>query len=280
MQPAPHDRSNGVTPIGPKPSASVVIVDPETARRWLETNEVNRSIRDKKVNQYVRDMEAGRWESTGEPIKFAKNGRLLDGQHRLWAIVMSEVTLPLFVVRGLDDIAQSYMDTGAARTAKDALSLEGEKYSGNLAATARLAITLDAEERGIKLNNAVSHAEIFDWIEENPQAREAVAAWYGFKNQIGVPSSVLGYCVHQFAQVDPQACDEFFHGLATHENLPPRSPLLALSTRLTHVKSRRIHVSNREYVLLVFRTWNAWRTNRPAKQIKLPRADEEIPRPL
>lgn len=279
MHPQPDESSN-VTPIGPKPSASTVLVDVDTAQRWLETNAANRSIRDRQVNQYARDMAAGKWAFTGEPIKFAKDGRLLDGQHRLWAIVMAEVSLPLTVVRGLEDTAQSYMDTGTARTAKDALSLNGERYAAALGAVARLAILLESEQQGTKLNNAVSHAEIFEWIDEHPESRDAVARWHNRKREIGLPGAVLSYCVYRFAQIDAPACDEFFRGLATHVNLPARSPILALSARLVKVRASRTQVANGDYVLLVFRTWNAWRMNRPMKQIKLPQSGEQTPRPM
>ncbi len=276
MQPQPDEPGN-VTPIGPKPSATVVTVDPATASRWLDNNQINRSIRDQRVNQYARDMKAGQWELTGEPVKFAKDGRLLDGQHRLWAIVVAEVTLTLFVVRGLEADSQSYMDTGAARTAGDALSLNGETNAALLAAAARLGIAVDTEARGGRLDR-VSNAEVFEWINAHPGMREAVASYGGKQRKTGLPGSVLGYCAYRFSELDPSACEEFITGLATHVNLPERSPILALSTRLATVKESRITVRHRELLLLMFRTWNHWRMGRGMKKIQLPRSDDQVPR--
>ncbi len=61
-----------VLPLILKPSASVVMVDPETARRWLGRNTHNRRIRLRVVAAYARDMSAGNWHITGEAIKFGK----------------------------------------------------------------------------------------------------------------------------------------------------------------------------------------------------------------
>src|SRR5437870_5147015 len=69
-------------------------VGPELATRWLEGNVHNRKLREDVVARYARDMKAGRWLLTHEPIAFNKNGdTLVDGQHRLWAVVESGATV-------------------------------------------------------------------------------------------------------------------------------------------------------------------------------------------
>lgn len=277
MQPQ-HETGN-VTPIGSKPAASVITVGPDTAQRWLECNPINRNIRQKRVDQYSRDMLAGEWALTGEPIKFSKDGRLLDGQHRLWAIVLADVTLTLFVVRGLEEATQSYMDAGAARSAGDALALDGEPYAAAIAAAARLGIAFDAEARGHKLAT-ISTPEVFEWVNNHPGLRDTVATWHNQARRTGLPGTVLNYCAYRLSEIDEEACSQFFTGLATHVNLPDRSPILALATRLSIWNQSRITVRHRERVLLVFRAWNYWRTNRGIKQFKLPRSDEQIPQPV
>ena len=69
-----------------KPSASLVYVTPDMAKRWLSKNTGNRPVKKAKVAQYARDMTEGRWEITGEAVKFAQSGRLIDGQNRLHAV--------------------------------------------------------------------------------------------------------------------------------------------------------------------------------------------------
>lgn len=55
---------------------------------------------------------------TGEPIKFAHNGRLLDGQQRLMALVDANVAVDFLVVRGLDETCDiPGRDRGLGRSA-------------------------------------------------------------------------------------------------------------------------------------------------------------------
>jgi hypothetical protein len=129
----------------PDPTVTTVTVTPAMATRWLETNDINRHVRQSRVEQYARDMTAGHWSPTVEPIKFPTTGTLLDGQHRLWAIVESGATVDLFVASGLDETTQHYMDSGIARTAADDLGMRGETNSPLLSSIARLGCVTDRD---------------------------------------------------------------------------------------------------------------------------------------
>ena len=73
------------------------LVTPKIAKEWLEFSEKDEEFRNRKldearVKQYTSDMKAGRWQSeTGENIKFAPDGVLIDGQHRLHSIIRANV---------------------------------------------------------------------------------------------------------------------------------------------------------------------------------------------
>ncbi|MEJ7763905.1 MAG: hypothetical protein WKF86_00250 [Acidimicrobiales bacterium] len=155
----------------PTVTTTNVVIDPATAKRWLADN-TNRRLRPAIVSRYARDMAAGRWKMTGEAIKFDWNGTLRDGQHRLSAIVQSRVTLVVPVVRGLDPATQAFMDQGAARTASDALQLDGEKYPSILAAAAKLTLIR-------RLDQARASRERVDRVSE---AFYVVRAWNAWRD--------------------------------------------------------------------------------------------------
>lgn len=50
-----------------------------------------------------RQMSAGRWQENGETIIVGKSGNLLDGQHRLQAVIRSGVSIMAIIVFGVDD---------------------------------------------------------------------------------------------------------------------------------------------------------------------------------
>lgn len=107
-------------PTGPGPDeirTEVVEVTPRTAAEWLTLNRRNRRARTLLVSKYAADMAAGQWRMAGEPIKFDTSGNLLDGQHRLSAVMLSGATVTMLVVRGLPPESQAVMDSGSARTA-------------------------------------------------------------------------------------------------------------------------------------------------------------------
>lgn len=130
-----------------EPVVSVVSVTPETAKRWLARNDNNRRMREATVLKYARDMAAGRWQITGESIKFDTDGRLLDGQQRLAAIARSGVTIQLVVMRGIPAAAQRVMDTGRARTSSDALTMQGEANSAQIDTQAAIAFWTSAADK-------------------------------------------------------------------------------------------------------------------------------------
>lgn len=83
-----------------KPRLSFMQVTPEIAKRWLTRNPRNRVARPATVARYARDMAAGKWHLDGSPIRFDATGTLLDGQHRLAAIIESEATIITAVNQG------------------------------------------------------------------------------------------------------------------------------------------------------------------------------------
>ena len=82
--------------------ATVEVISPKEAQAYLDNNAKHRPIKDKKVAEYMAEMQDGRWRLNGKTICFDTTGRLLNGQHRLSAVVRSGISLTTLVVRGLD----------------------------------------------------------------------------------------------------------------------------------------------------------------------------------
>lgn len=92
----------------------------------------------KKTREHIRflseQMLNGQWKVTGDSIKIAKSGRILDGQHRLSAIIECGIPQEMLVIDGLDEDVFSVLDTGKNRSAADVLSIKGFKHYTHLAA--------------------------------------------------------------------------------------------------------------------------------------------------
>ena len=82
---------------------AVVLVTPELAAEWLATrNTHNRKIRTQRVALLAEDMTRGSWVFDAMPLRFATDDTLLDGQHRLAAVVRSGLPQHFLVVSGLN----------------------------------------------------------------------------------------------------------------------------------------------------------------------------------
>lgn len=75
----------------------ILSVSPEMAELWLDGRDANRRIRMGHVRELVAEMKAGRWRITHQGIAFGPDGKLVDGQHRLSAVVMAETTVSMLV---------------------------------------------------------------------------------------------------------------------------------------------------------------------------------------
>lgn len=100
-------------------------VSPEMAEAWLAGQKKNRKIRRRHVEALKRDMLRGDWRLTGQGISVDSEGCLIDGQHRLTAVVEAGVGVPMFVFSGFAAELQSSMDLGAVRSVAEMLGMEG-----------------------------------------------------------------------------------------------------------------------------------------------------------
>ncbi len=106
-------------------TAEVVSVSPELAAAWLEHNTDNRNIAPRRVELYAGLMKSGAWRANNQGIGFDKDGRLVDGQHRLSAVVLSGCTVPMLVVRNMEPAVARTIDRGYSRTVAEILRREG-----------------------------------------------------------------------------------------------------------------------------------------------------------
>ncbi|CAH2606469.1 conserved protein of unknown function (plasmid) [Rhodovastum atsumiense] len=102
-----------------------IMVTPEMAKSWLQHNGGNRSLRPTHVKDLAAKMQAGRWRLTHQGIAISATGRLLDGQHRLEAVVQSGCTVPMMVFTGCDEEMFGVLDKGIIRTIRDDLKETG-----------------------------------------------------------------------------------------------------------------------------------------------------------
>lgn len=265
-------------------------VTPERAAELLERNTENRTMRDRSVSAYTRDMEAGRWVPTGDTIKIANTGEVIDGQHRLQAIVTAQLPVRLLIVSGLPLEARTVIDTGAARTGGDALRLHGITggHAETLAAAARTyrlwetgALThMTTANRG---RDRVTHAELLATVKDVPDLLDAVKDAQRDYARIGIPAGPQAMVRSVLYRIDAKDAERFFSSLAGYATDGPNDPRAVLLYTIRNMRSIGQLRRPGESVGLTFAAWNAWRDGQSITSLSTHNRDGKparIPEPL
>lgn len=245
------------------PSYEVVDVTPEIAEQWLGKNTHNRTIRLRDIEAYAADMRAGEWKFTAQPILFSYEGVLIDGQHRLLAIIEAklEEPVPVLVVRGLDPAAQEAVDTGISRKLPDVLKLRGEVNVNQLAAILRAVYMWDAGYRTMSsLNFKPTIPQLLDKLAKHPELRRVARDAHQMGSKAALPTSITGLSMYLFDQIDSDDSAYFFDRLASDVGHVRGDPITELR-RTLHESQKKIRGErSRTWMLgVTIKAWNFYR---------------------
>lgn len=248
------------------PTLAIERITPEIANDLLQTNKSNRHIRDRRVDQYARDMETGNWHPVGEPLAITPEGRLLNGQHRLLAIVKADKAVDLPVMRNVPKHFQDSMDHGLKRGFSDILKLHyGEQNVSPLSAAVKQvhqyrAIGIMGRTGGHHPATSATTAELVATYEAEPNLRNSLPVMWRVRGHGQWFAPGLMTALHYvFSEVDPDEADAFFGYLATGEELPRGSAILAL--RKLGVR-RPMDLGPQVQAAVIIKAFNYWRADR------------------
>lgn len=246
-----------------KPESKFMTVTPELAEQWLGKNIRNRNVRNKKVEDFARDMKSGNWQVNGEAIKFSETGRMTDGQHRCLACVLSGVPFTTLVVFGVPEAAQHTMDQGTKRTLADAIRFRNpDTININiLAAGIRGCYNWDRGARSTIVKSAPTNAEALEYLEQNPDLEGYTPLTAALGKQLGVPTSVGMAAIRAFQNIDPDDADAFFERLMSDEGHYRGNPIYALRKALmADRKAGDMGKTPAWKLAVIIKGWNKWRS--------------------
>lgn len=234
-------------------------VTPAKAKKWLEKNLNNRAISDTKVTEYQSAIERGEWQLTHQGIALDSTGNIVDGQHRLWAIFYSGMTVELLVTYDAPAETKSVIDVGRKRTASDVLAMRGEVSTHAIAGALRI---LDGYWRGFDVmrKKPMSHDQMLELLDLNPGIREAVKEGAAIASRTGMtisPAAAGTYLVMFEADYG-----NWQRGLINSVGLYDKDPRTALkNAQLNALRSRRKR--SPEWQLGLFgKAWVAFKAGR------------------
>lgn len=241
------------------PSIKVEQITPQMASQYLGTSAGNRNLKRRAVVRYARDMVLGRWVLNGESIKFDRAGHLIDGHHRLHAILDSKVTITMVVVRGIQEGSMLTLDTGVGRSFMDAQQVRGNHVTNILGPTLRWWFIYDVAH--MQMSIVPTHQELQEILDAHPSTVESARTISRLKLvksrcAPGVQAFVHAYASHKF---DREMADEFMSELNDGAELGKTSPIYLLRSRLIEIPART-RLAPELILALTIKAWNAWIT--------------------
>ena len=246
----------------PKIVVKLVTVTPEMAIEMLEKNTMNRNIDQKRVDQYAQDMRCGRWQMNGTTIVFADDGTLLDGQHRLWAVVEAKITIPLLIVYNADKDSIVTFDIGKTRTASNIMQIERSAHSVTAATLTKLLWLHDFVDGNLAPKTCqrdVSNNDLRDFYNERKDMIELAADVAEHGGHHFVKSHMaLAYCVIGKNTAYRYKLKAFFDTLKTGSDIGMKHPIMTLRNRLFENRLGVRSLSVQETLAAYIRVWNAY----------------------
>jgi hypothetical protein len=279
----------------------VETITPERARKMLDRTEAlgftQRSLVKMRVERLAHAIVTGQWMVTHQGIALGPDGAVLDGQHRLAAIVLADQAVDVLVVRETSEEAFAVLDTGVARTTADTLKIAGYHDQNHVAAIARGTLAyldvMGTTRSYAKAIRVLTSADVLGFLDDssnqdlvlgaNQESRRIAGqlARYGLTSSIGVSMAVVR--LTKGHELGSATVAEFYARLGDGAMLEPSSPVMAL---------RRWFMSDTGYarspgqfrreitVSYILKMLNAYALRKPVFSIRFNRGSEPYPVPL
>lgn len=203
-------------------SATIHNVTPELAQVLLLNNDGNRRVKAGNLARIMRDISTNAWELNGESMVISRDGRVNDGQHRNFSVLLTGQAIKTVLSFGMSRDSMRTIDIGEKRQAKDRLGISGVSDAVKLAAVTAFAFQTYE-------GRAPTPSEADDYFHaERTLIEKAVTAAGSPLRGVG-PSVGAVAAMHLLSiGADEEDIKTYFKGLRTGNNLSARSPIKKL----------------------------------------------------
>jgi hypothetical protein len=212
---------------------AVETIGPDRAEEYLAANRGNRNIVQAHVAALARDIRNGQWMFNAQPICFSRSGRLLNGQHRLSAVLEAGQPIEVLVMRGLPEEAFTTYDKQAKKAPALDEMFEDFGDKALISATAVLLWRRELRPDG-EPNARPTASEIRDVIKDHPE----LMRFRGFARKLVRygRASALVYAAYRIMRANPGLGRIFLDRLETAANLPAGHIILRLRDRMIDLR--------------------------------------------
>jgi hypothetical protein len=236
-------------------------ITPEEAARWLKCNHVNRPVRRRHVEFLAREIKDGHWMLNGAAIVISENEEILDGQHRLLAIIEAGEPIKTIVIYGIDKAAFKTIDTGAVRTGSDALSLwfPDSKKAHQKAVGAAVPWCYRLELGFLGSRAKISNTDTVAYVSAHPSMWRCAEVLEGLPRELRPVSLGMGCAAYEmFQRKDALTADRFMYAFFTGEKLTLECPEAVVRAILQRNARQLSNYPADIKMQMIVKAWN-WR---------------------
>lgn len=250
------------------------IITPALAKLYLTSNNNNRSLNKNLIKRYADAMVRGEWKMNGDSIRFSISGRLLDGQHRMSAIIESKRPIELLVIRGLAEDVFDTIDQGRKRRMADVLHIQGFKNNVELGSLLSLIYYHQLGDIGKMKSQYIfpfpTPQQLLCVLQKDEKAIEYSKKFF-LKlrcNSRLVPSSICMYMHYVLVKKGyEKEAGVFLLHLIKGANLEDESPILWVRNYFIKLKGDGFRIDKIYAAALMIKAWNAYIQNKKIKNI-------------
>lgn len=255
----------------PRFSSEITTISPSVARAMLDKNLNNRKPSSKHVAALARDMRNGKWQLTGDAVRFDTDGTLIDGQHRLMACIAAETGFQTVIIYGLEPATKFAIDANKTRSPADFLHMDGLPNANHLQAAARFLLAIKAGGlRGNVMKFTI--AETLDCIAKHKKLGASVRLALGPQNLI----SIIQLAVLHYVGVNligfPDRAEAFLN--VWHSGIPDYTgdPVHRYRERLIRAKAERAtNIERHQKTIGLAHAWNLFARKQPLNKTVWPK---------
>lgn len=265
------------------PTFEIVTMTPEWALDLLANNiHQNRKIKRNHVKKLTQIIEKGDWQVTAQGIALDSDDNVLDGQHRLEAVIQAEKPIQIMLGRNLSPSIFNVVDIGSKRTAGDALEIMGST-KGRTIAVALKNYQLYYQFPKVKWtgHHTPQHSEITKLYEIHRDFIEKMVVQVGerrkhyrcFLESVALTFSMLARDRHW----SESYVLDFFDAICYGANLNPDNVCLFFRNQLGSGNLRRRGINNTQYSLnALIKCFNTYAQKVPVAKFIAPYPNTEM----
>ena len=237
----------------------IMTITPELAADCLERcNTRNRTRSEYHVARLAKVITNGEWVFNGDAIRF--NGDvLLDGQHRLAAVVKANKPIQSLVIHGLPAEVFSTIDRNKSRSNADVLSIEGYRNCHSLSAAVSWLHRYGIKSFRRSQTTTPSPAEQAALLEKYPSVIAWASRQNSCKQRLVIPSLWIATCTLFGLKDEPLAID-FFDGVHLGFTTGSSDPFFMFRERMIANQGNKLKLREIDVAALAIKAWNAKRS--------------------